>query len=452
MTNRTENHRSISRTEERAKGPEVAIQDRLNVYINQSLINSEKSADGKNDISSKEADMILGLLDAKNDITSSTRARWGQLRIEVQKNLAKDLGVDQGSAHESGKIVDALKKRAIDNTSQEAGMAANATLAAQAPSTVNDTQITPGNQPGLVSVVTPAIAAEQKSSTPTRIRTKKEQAHDVAMDTNLLNDSDPQKALQARLAFLSDLDGMSGVESKNKLLGRGDQKYIVGEKQLYNVLTHSIKNSADLTALLGRFGITESFDEASREQTRNDFRDKALGRTNTVACLSSIVLGDKNASSGLIAVIEGKEDLFLNSLVKNSKDIQKIQTEIDNDSALGMQVLSTLLSIGVGIASLGRLHVSLEHRDLGEGHPLALIAGDSANFTAKLRMFDAAVQGNVNDQETGIIKETLGFADILKKSIASTEMISFPADMKIVTEQMRDTAKFYNESKDTLPS
>lgn len=120
---------------------------------------------------------------------------------------------------------------------------------------------------------------------------------DVAVDKGAINDVDSNKSLQARLAFLSDMDGMSGVENNNKFVGRGNQKYIIGEKQLFNVLNHTIKTPKDLTDLIRRFGIEEKWTSEGMTEMREGFRNKVITRAGVVASLARIVLGDLDAGS-----------------------------------------------------------------------------------------------------------------------------------------------------------
>jgi len=74
----------------------------------------------------------------------------------------------------------------------------------------------------LSAIVVPKIQEEKKkASIKTASFTHREKAgKDIDLNNEAINDKDPKKALQARLAFLSDMDGMSGVENNNKLFGR----------------------------------------------------------------------------------------------------------------------------------------------------------------------------------------------------------------------------------------
>ena len=265
-----------------------------------------------------------------------------------------------------------------------------------------------------------------------------------------LNDIDPVKKLDNRLKVLSDFDGASGVEKNNKVWGTGNQKYIVGEMQIYNILKDTLKTSADLTALMSRFGITEKWDDMNGNTMRDVFRDKVIQKADDVASISRVVMGDRGAGAGIVSVLAGNEKAYLENLVSSAAAQKKIETVIQKDSALGMKIISTLLSIGVGIASFGRAHVSFETRDLDKGHPLSIILGNSVNLTAKLRMFEAALQLNVNDRETKYIKDTLGFAEKLSTTIKPGAVIDM-SKLTGVTDQDKKIVEFYNANISALP-
>ncbi len=115
-----------------------------------------------------------------------------------------------------------------------------------------------------------------------------------------------------------------------------------------------------------------------------------------------------------------------------------------------MRIVSTLLSIGVGIASLGRAHVSFETRDLDKGHPLSIILGNSVNLTAKLRMLEAALQLNVNDRETKYIKDTLKFSESLSMNIKPGVTVDMSKTIGL-SDQDKRIVEFYNTNIASLP-
>lgn len=217
---------------------------------------------------------------------------------------------------------------------------------------------------------------------------------DLSVSPDFLNNTDEKKSLEARLRFLTDLDSAGGVENKNKLWGSGDQKYIVGEKQVYEILKDTTKDASALSLLLARLSVIEDWKtETGMKQMHENFREKLLTRANYVANIGSVVLGDRGARSGLVSVLQGTEVSYVETLLKNKENLQKIQKEIDKDPAVtGRDIFATLLSIGVGVATLGTLRFSYETRDLdirSKGHPLSVALGDGPiNFTAKARVLE----------------------------------------------------------------
>jgi hypothetical protein len=266
-----------------------------------------------------------------------------------------------------------------------------------------------------------------------------------------LNDADPVKKLDNRIKVISDFDGRSWVEKNNKVWGTGNQKYIVGEMQMYNILKDTIKTPDDLTALMSRFGIVEDWNGLNGNNMRDAFRDKVIQKADDVASISRIVMWDRGAGAGIVSVLAGNEKSYLENLVSSAGAQKKIETVIQKDSALGMKILSTLLSVGVGIASFWRAHMSFETRDLDRGHPLSIILGSWVNFTAKLRMFEAAVQLNVNDRETKYIKDTLRFSDTLSSAIKPGVAVDI-SKLVGLTDQDKKIVEFYNNNISSLPA
>ena len=133
------------------------------------------------------------------------------------------------------------------------------------------------------------------------------------------------------VGLLSDLDGISGVERTNRgwfrrtFFGGGDQKEVVGEQQLKQLLQG--KNQAQLNEIYTRItgdatGISISeknkknfrdgenpqnnrydFEHATQSKITK-FQTELIQQVDVVATMSSILLDDKDARTGLRAVLE----------------------------------------------------------------------------------------------------------------------------------------------------
>ncbi|EKD29706.1 MAG: hypothetical protein ACD_78C00311G0001 [uncultured bacterium (gcode 4)] len=72
------------------------------------------------------------------------------------------------------------------------------------------------------------------------------------------------------------------------------------------------------------------------------------------------------------------------------------------------------------------------------------------NFTAKLRILEGAVQWNLNDRETQIIKDTLTFSDKLTGTVGTDKVLTIPEDMQLSADE-KELVTFYNENITKLP-
>ena len=243
---------------------------------------------------------------------------------------------------------------------------------------------------------------------------------------------------------------MSGVENNNKLFGTGNQKYIIGEKQVYNILKDTLQTPADLTALMTRFKIKEDWTGRTGDAMRDLFRDAVIQKADDVASISRVVMGDRGAGAGIVSVLAGTEQSYLQNLVANAAAQKKIETVIQQDSVLGMKIISTLLSIGVGVMTAGKFHFSAESRDITKGDPLSIVIGSGVNFTAKIRGLEAVGQININDRETKYIKDTLKFSETLATAIKPGISVDI-SKLTGLTDQDKKIVEFYNVNLSSLP-
>lgn len=360
--------------------------------------------------------------DLQDSIATETDPEKKRILTEIQAERTKKMNaLDTQKAADSAII----KSNTV--------IATRAAVPLWAPTLSSSWAIAPGTSVSLTQIITPQADISTR---------------DISVSE--LNDADPAKQLDNRIKVLCDFDAMSGVEKNNKLFGTGNQKFIIGEMQVYNILKDTLKTPADLTSLLSRFSITEDWNNKNGTAMRDAFRTQVIKKSDDIASISRIVMGDRGAGAGIVSVLQWTEKAYLTKLLSSATAQKKIETVVQKDSVLGMKIVSTLLAIGVWVMSAGKLHFSFETRDLDKGDPLALILGNSVNFTAKLRMFEAAVQLNVNDKETQYIKDTLKFSETLTSAIQTWKIID---TSKIATLSTQDLAivKFYNENLSTLP-
>lgn len=433
---------TVSGVKHDAKGPAVAPAETPEVT------SAKQALKNLNDYKAHSSDSIrlTALLDnvhsAIDTLAKDNQVQSVQIETELNQAIASESNI------ETKEILEDLQKARTEKLQKSAAEKAAAEQVVRDSTRIAREVVIPAWAPA--TTINGAINPASRASLSQTVSSQK----DIAIwDINFnspLNDADPVKKLDNRLKVLSDFDGASGVEKKNKMWGTGTQKYIVGEMQVYNILKDTLKTPADLTALMSRFGIVENWNGMNGNNMRDAFRDKVIKKADDVASISRVVMGDRGAWAGIVSVLAGTEKEYLQNLVSNALAQKQIETVIQKDSVLGMKIVSTLLSIGVGIASMGRAHVSFETRDLDKGHPLSIILGNSVNLTAKLRMFEAALQLNVNDRETKYIKDTLKFSESLSTAIKPGTVVDM-SKLAGLTDQDKKIVEFYNTNVSSLP-
>lgn len=342
---------------------------------------------------------------------------------------------------------------------------------------------------------TQAKTAELKTEVKTGVFKKIIPApEDLLVNMTELSDKDPVKLLEARIRFISNLDyGNEGVfsakvEKNNKFLGSGNQKYILGEMQVYQILKKEIRTTGDLNNLFTTFGIGQDWsNKESQKKMHKDLIEQMMGRADVLATMGSIILDNPNSRAGLVAVLRGKEaeDTYIKEIMNEKNNPKtKILAAIEKDKSGSL--LDKILAIGLGgfvPLPIGLLRVAIEKRDLivGQkekkedekksragtsvsqekpengvnteirgGHPLAAVLNASEdqhqNLTAKIRFFEIAVEANVNDREMKIIKSAKDYIVKLDTFVKVGQAIIIPKDMEL-SSYAKGLIGYYNEHK-----
>jgi hypothetical protein len=178
---------------------------------------------------------------------------------------------------------------------------------------------------------------------------------------------------ETMIALLADIDGLSGVEQQNRgwlrrtLFGGGNQKEVIGERQLQKVLEW--KDRQALNAVYQRVvWTTESLPwNMERTQTKQDniwdfspadrqkivhFHRELIAKVETMSIVTSTLLGDKDARTGLLAVIEWRTEALQSALqdparLEKFQDMLKNSEVIKNDPNFAEKVVGVLMRMGV---------------------------------------------------------------------------------------------------------
>lgn len=141
---------------------------------------------------------------------------------------------------------------------------------------------------------------------------------------------------------------------------------MVGELQLYNIFQAYPK-------------LFQSFAESvGKDATVKDIQDAILAQTNALSTLQQALTGTpNNASVDVITVLSGKQAVsdYVAKLVAQHDNLPNDKVIGKTDLNMLEKAVSTLLSIGVSVATLGKVYVRYEKRDLIEKNPLALVLG-----------------------------------------------------------------------------
>ncbi|NRH20998.1 hypothetical protein HOO68_03060 [Candidatus Gracilibacteria bacterium] len=274
------------------------------------------------------------------------------------------------------------------------------------------------------------------------------------------------------VGLLSDLDGISGIERTNRgwfrrtFFGGGDQKEVVGEQQLKQLLQG--KNQAQLNEIYTRItgdttGISISeknkknfrdgenpqnnrydFEHATQSKITK-FQTELIQQVDVVATMSSILLDDKDARTGLRAVLEGKTEALQAALsdpkrIEKFKETLKANGTLDRDPAFLEKVASVLLRIGIsagfsvfsggimgGYIEQGKLDVK-NGKTTRDGLNLTAKTGvgkeGSASAAASIDLAGIRLEGNWNDPEMRISNRVAYVMEADDKMKASRDLMT----------------------------
>lgn len=316
------------------------------------------------------------------------------------------------------------------------------------------------------------VDATKAATTVEMAKVEKVIAHADQESLDLQYETDGKLKASSVADLLSDLDGMSGVERTNRgwfrrtFFGGSDQKEVVGEQQLKQLLQW--KNQAQLNAIYKNVTgddsgiiITEKNKKALRdgENPQNNrwdfehttqskitkFQTELIQQVDVVATMSAILLDDKDARTGLRAVLEWETGALQTALSDPSKIAKFKETlqangTLDRDPAFLEKVASVLLRIGISagfsVFSGGIMGGYIEQGklDVKDGET----ARDGFNLTAKMPIWqewsasaaasiDLAgirLEGNWNDPEMRISNRVAYVMDAEDKMSASRDLMA----------------------------
>ncbi len=197
----------------------------------------------------------------------------------------------------------------------------------------------------------------------------KKEFQDIAIKLEKETDGSLTKA--SMVALLSDLDGAAGVEKENRwafrqaLFGGGRQKEVIGERQVYELL--SGLDTWKLNALYTRLTWDSTglnwkpqiyregasiYDLDLKSQAKiTRFQRELADQTNMMADLTEAFIG-KWARTGLRAVIEGNTSELKNAVSQNpTKFLEMLKKDgiLERDPAFMTKVISFLVRVGIQV-------------------------------------------------------------------------------------------------------
>jgi hypothetical protein len=264
-----------------------------------------------------------------------------------------------------------------------------------------------------------------------------------------------------QLKSLCDLDGSDSEKFLflKKLIGKGPQDNIIGERQLYGILWSW--EQARPWYMKEVFERIFPGGDMNKPADIKTFQQHLLQKTADVSLLAQAATGKANVSADIATVLNGDDDIYIIDLLRVNKD--HVEDIGKKDPNLWKKIYEAALSMGAAVAlqvaTLGRGYFAVDSHEITADkvkmNPnsrsfLAYTLGDGGqNITAKFRLVAAELQLNVNDNEWRVIKKTVDFVSQLDSAFEKRN--NDPNKLDVIIKNASPSAKSVLEQYKSKP-